>query len=151
MASSLSARIALLPIKAHYVELLISGEKKVEFRRVRFRYDLAYAVIYACRPIRGVVGYFQICHIDEDSPEALWTRYRQVGGISYEEFKRYFAGTQRGVALGVGKVYTLRVPLQLSRLRQSLTPPQSFLYLSKKTFDEIQALHSDVPNVAAAD
>jgi predicted transcriptional regulator len=130
MASVEDKQIALLPIQPRYAESIISGQKKVEFRKVKFRRDVSHVVVYASSPIKKIIGYFEVSYIDEDTPEKLWSRYKEVGGIVYEDFKDYYSSSDKGIVIGVGEVCTLSSPLPLSILDQSLTVPQSFSYLS---------------------
>ena len=75
MASNTSKRIVLLPIRPQYANLIMGGKKKVEFRKVKFRNDLSHVVMYISNPIRKVLGYFEVSHVDEDSPKELWARW----------------------------------------------------------------------------
>jgi predicted transcriptional regulator len=116
----------------------MSGEKKVEFRKVRFRNEVSHAVVYASSPIQRVIGYFDITYIVEDSPADLWARYGAEAGIVQEEFHMYFNSSDRGIAIGIGKVQSLMEPVQLHALGSSLKPPQSFAYLDEGAFKLIQ-------------
>lgn len=137
MAATEDRLIALLPIHPKFADSIISGEKKVEFRKVRFRKEVSHVIIYASSPVKKILGYFEVSYIDEDTPEKLWSRYKDVGGIVYEEFKDYYSTTEKGVVIGVGKVCTLESPLPLSVINQSLTAPQSFFYLSADALKQL--------------
>ncbi len=140
MASVASGPIALLPIKPGYATSIMNGQKKVEFRKVRFSQRVGYVVVYASKPFQTIIGYFQIDHVDEDSPDALWIRYGPVGCIKEEDFKSYYGASRKGVAIGIGEVFRLRRPVPLSDLGPGLSPPQGFRYLSRKTFDRLRRL-----------
>lgn len=138
MASNTSKRIALLSIRPQYVNLIIEGRKKVEFRKVRFHNKLLHVVMYTSKPVQKVLGYFDVSYVDEDSPKELWARYNTVGGILKREFDAYYASSGRGVAIGIGKVCALQNPISLRTLGKLLTPPQSFTYLNTEIFQVIQ-------------
>ena len=138
MALGSDKSIILLPIKPRFAELIIRGKKKVEFRRRGFRNKISHVVLYATNPIKKILGYFEVSHIDEDSPKKLWDRYKKVGGITYEEFKNYYSSSDIGIAIGVGEVYVLQTPVPLSMLTKSLTSPQGFVYITPNDFDKIQ-------------
>lgn len=138
MASNTSKRIALLSIQPQYAHLIIEGQKKVEFRKVRFRNKLLHVVMYTSKPVQKILGYFDVSYVDEDSPKELWARYNAVGGVLKKEFDAYYASSSRGVAIGIGKVRTLRNPISLRTLGKLLTPPQSFTYLNTEVFQVIQ-------------
>ncbi|MBI2918759.1 MAG: ASCH domain-containing protein [Chloroflexi bacterium] len=139
MASRPLRRVALLSIRPSYAESIINGHKRVEFRRVRFSSDVQYVVIYVTKPIQGIMGYFEVDRIHEDTPEALWPRHCANGGISHEEFEKYYSGSRRGVAIEVGKVYSMEGPLSLSSVGAS-TPPRSFFYVADDVFDGLLRL-----------
>ena len=138
MASNSAERIVLLPIKPLYAEAIMIGSKKVEFRKARFDSEVLYAVVYASRPDREILGYFEVCDIVEDSPEALWARYHEVAGISQEDFQAYYASSTIGIAIEIGNVYPLRNPAPFTILGEALTPPQSFMYLTNEAFEMLR-------------
>lgn len=129
MASGATRRIALLSIRPRFAQSILRGEKRVEFRKTRFRTDVSHIVMYASSPVQKIVGYFEVLHIDEDSPDQLWCRYHTVGGISQKDFQAYYGSSARGVAIGIRRVWTLPNPVPLTVLGKSLSPPQSFVYL----------------------
>ena len=105
MDSNSDNRIVLLAIRPRFAESIMKGEKRVEFRKIRFREKVSHMVVYASKPIQMVLGYFQVSHIIEDTPEYLWSRYRSIGGLSYEEFRDYYGDSDSGVAIEVGSVW----------------------------------------------
>ena len=84
-------RIVLIAIRPRFAESIMKGQKRVEFRKVRFREKISHMVIYASKPTQRILGYFQVPNIEEDSPENLWARYHYVSGMSYDEFIDYYA------------------------------------------------------------
>lgn len=48
----------ILSIKPEFVEKIINGEKKFEYRRKIFKKDVEKVLIYASSPIKSVVGEF---------------------------------------------------------------------------------------------
>lgn len=140
MASNSDRRIALLPIHPRFAQSIMASKKRVEFRKVRFRSEVSHIVLYATAPLRKVLGYFEVSHVDQDSPDALWVRYGAAAGMLREEFEAYFQCTTQGVAIGVGRVYCLGTPLPLVAVDQSLRPPQSFRYLTPEAFEAVCGL-----------
>lgn len=134
MASSSIRRIALLSIHPRFAESIMGRKKRVEFRKVRFRSEVSHVVVYATAPLQKVLGYFEVCHVDQDSPDALWERYGTGAGMFREEFDAYFRYKTQGVAIGVGRVHCLPTPVALVALDESLTAPQSFTYLTHDAF-----------------
>jgi len=115
----------------------MKGKKKVEFRRSKFGEQVSHIVVYATSPVQKILGYFEVAHIQEGSPQELWTRYGDVGGASREEFRAYYRSADQGIAIGVGDMRVLQTPLPLSVLGTSLNPPQSFAYLDDDAFELI--------------
>lgn len=138
MASGQDRAVALLPIQPRFVEAILSGRKRVEFRKRPFKRPVEYVVIYASRPIRQVVGFFRVSVIEEGAPTDLWERFGHIGGIDEEGFTQYYLGVARAFAIGIDDVETLETPMELASLRPDLTAPQSFAYLSPETFDVIR-------------
>lgn len=137
MVSNSSRHIVLMPVKPQFAQLIMKGKKKAEFRKVRFIKQVSYIVVYASSPVQKILCYFEVSHIDEGSPTYLWKRYRSVGGIIYKEFQAYYANSTRGVAIGIGRVCPLKHAIPLAKLNDSLVAPQSFVYLSFKSFERI--------------
>ena len=137
MDSKSNNRIVLLAIRPRFAESIMKGEKRVEFRKVGFRAKVSHIVVYASKPIQRVLGYFQVSHIIEDTPEHLWNRYRSMGGLSYEEFRDYYRDSDSGVAIEVGSVWQFREPMSIMKLDKSLYIPQSFAYLTKDIFQKM--------------
>jgi len=138
MASNSAERIVLLPIQPRFARSIMTGEKRVEFRKVRFRNEVSHVVVYASSPIQKILGYFEVCYMDVDSPKELWTRYNAVAGMLQDEFEAYYASSTRGVAIGIGNIRALRKPVPLGTLSESLTAPQGFAYLTEEAFEMIR-------------
>ncbi|MCH8157425.1 MAG: ASCH domain-containing protein [Nitrospinae bacterium] len=137
MARKPNTTIALLSIRPQYAKSILTGDKKVEFRKVKFRNNISYVVVYATNPIQQIICYFEVSYIDEDVPSNLWSKYNNVGGIRHDDFISYFQSSEKGTAIGVGKIKILKKPIPLSHLNKNLRAPQSFLYLSEKDFNKI--------------
>ena len=62
----------LLSIKPQYVDKIISGTKKFEFRKFRCRSDVDTIVIYATNPIKQVIGEAPLLGVIEGDIESVW-------------------------------------------------------------------------------
>jgi predicted transcriptional regulator len=69
----------LLSIKPKYVEEILNGNKKYEFRKSIFKCKekLEMIYIYSSSPVKKVVGAFVIESIIEDHPKVLWEKFKQ--------------------------------------------------------------------------
>lgn len=119
----------LLSIKPKYAELILSGEKKYEFRRAIFRNpDVNKVVIYASSPISKVIGEFIIDDILTCNLTDLWLHTMEHAGIDKEYYDSYFSGKDRGHAIKVKSVkrYSRHKELNEFNVKRA---PQSFAYL----------------------
>lgn len=137
MGSSTASAVALMSIHPEYAEALLSGSKKVEFRRLAPKEKVGYVVVYATKPVGAILGVLQIDSVERDSPERLWARYRDVGGISFDGFFQYFDGCAQGSALVVKQAWRCKAPMDLHGLGLAGKAPQSFKYLDRSTFRAI--------------
>lgn len=124
----------LLSIKPVHVENILSGVKTFEFRRKLFtRRDVKTVLIYCTRPVGRLVGEFDIAEILKDHPDRLWLRTRSGSGISKEYFDVYFNGRTEAYALKIGAVRPFESHVDPSDLVENFSPPQSFMYVEKRT------------------
>lgn len=132
-----ASAVALMSIHPQFAEGLMSGEKKVEFRRVAPREAVRHVVVYATQPVGAVIGAFEVAQVDRQTPERLWRKYGSVGGIARSAFFKYFEGTEHGFALVVSRSWRCTVPLDLAGPGLPSRPPQSFMYLRPSILERI--------------
>jgi len=121
----------LLSIKPKYVEAIMKGEKRYEFRKTIFKNKNVQKVyIYSTSPVKKIVGYFIIGDIIEDHPNNLWEKCKKFSGISDTEFFNYFNGNERGFAIRIDEVEKFNKPLDPTHIYQKFIPPQSFYYFN---------------------
>lgn len=134
----------LLSIRPRFVELIFSGTKTVELRRVKPRVQAGdLVVVYASGATKGIVGAFEVTTVDAAAPDSIWQKFNGDSGLSKLEFDRYFDGAGIGYAIGIGKRWQLPLPIPLSTLRQrraGFRPPQSYHYWR---LDELSAVAGD--------
>jgi len=127
-------RALFLSLKPAYAELVLSGEKTVELRRIRPRAAPGtLVVVYASTPVRAVVGTCIVEAIGSEAPAVIWNLHGQRTGVCRSEFNTYFYGRTIAVAITVGRPHRLERPISLDAVRQGLdcfAPPQSFRYLT---------------------
>ncbi|MDR7040316.1 putative transcriptional regulator [Methylobacterium sp. BE186] len=125
----------LLSIKPQYAVQIFDGSKKYEFRRRIFRSSIKSVLVYATKPISGVLGEFEIAEILMDTPTNIWTLTAAESGVSKKFFDEYFSGRPKAFAIKVGAIERYRTPLALSDISRSCKPPQSYMYIE----DEFRA------------
>ena len=124
---------ALLSIKPEFVEEIIEGRKKFEYRKKLFkRSDISSIVVYATKPYGKVVGEFEIETILEENIDKLWSDTKHLSGISEEFFYEYFKDRDSGFAIQIKNFKEYKKHLELSEFDSTIkTAPQSFCYIRK--------------------
>lgn len=126
MATHPHPQVAVLSIHPRFADAIMSGVKKVEFRKAPLRITTTHVLVYATAPVQRIVGAFRVAGCDISPPGELWERYGTVGGISRDDFDAYYAGRDIGVAIRIdGQPVPLDLPLHATG---TTTPPQSFAY-----------------------
>ena len=62
----------IISIKPEFVEKILTGEKKYEFRRRIYRQEVDNIYIYQTLPDAGIVAHFTPSEIIKDTPQNLW-------------------------------------------------------------------------------
>jgi predicted transcriptional regulator len=138
MAQAVARRVALLSIQPRYAAAIFDGQKKVEFRKTKFRILPDLILVYASAPVQRVIGWFEPLGVRELPPDELWARFGPVGCIEAEAFERYYDEIEVGIAIEVGNHWRLREPLMLSAIVGDSPPPQNFQYVSEEVVDRLQ-------------
>lgn len=121
----------LLSIKPEFVEKILSGEKRFEFRKNIFKNkSVTTIVIYATMPVGKVVGEFDIDHVISDDPCSIWEKTKKHAGISKKFYDEYFEEKERAFAIAVGKVTQYEEPKSLDYFGENIVAPQSYRYLN---------------------
>ncbi len=121
---------ALLSIKPKYIEAILRGDKRYEFRKSIFRdRKIGKVYMYSTAPVKKIVGTFRMGRIIEDHPECLWKQLQRFSGLDNAEFFRYFSGIKRGYAIEIANVKEFETPIDPRDLIPGFVPPQSFCYM----------------------
>lgn len=119
-----------MSIHPRYADEIMSGTKRVEFRKRPVGDDVTHVMIYATAPVSAVIGAFSVAGQETMEPESLWTRFHTVAGITKWRFLDYFNGRATGTGIMVNEVLRPDAPLSLSHDLGVTRPPQSYQYLS---------------------
>ena len=120
---------AILSVKLEYAMKILAGEKQYEYRKTIFRRPVEKVYIYASSPVCMIVGEFQIDHVLQESPKALWNLTHSESGITKAFFLRYFKGKPLGYAIRLKEVVSYPVPISPFRLRDDFKAPQNYIYV----------------------
>lgn len=119
----------LLSIKPEYVNKIVSGEKKFEYRKRIFKERIDTVVVYSTMPVGKIIGEFRIEEIINDTPDNIWSLTNQHSGISENFFMEYFDNCKQGFALKIKDIELYSTPIDPKKRKKRFTPPQSFMYI----------------------
>lgn len=118
----------LLSIKPEFVEYILKGEKKYEFRKSKPKENIDRIIFYASSPQKQVVGEATVETILEGSPKEIWSITKSAAGITKNFYFSYYEGKHVAVAYKLKEVIRYDHPKTLSDYGVSRAP-QSFIYL----------------------
>lgn len=120
----------LLSIKPEYVEKILSGEKKFEYRKSIFsKKGVKTVVIYSTMPVGKVVGEFEIGEILSAHPAEVWGKTKEFSGVNEVFFQQYFKDRELAHAIQINNIIIYKKAKKLNEVIISNTAPQSFCYL----------------------
>lgn len=118
----------LLSINPEHVKNILSGIKKVEYRKVKCTMNVDKIVIYATSPIMQVVGDVEVLSVLVGPPEQIWSATSKNAGITKEFFDSYYVNRNKAVAYKLGKINIYKKPLKLADMGITYAP-QSYIYI----------------------
>ncbi len=113
----------LMSIRPEYVGKILNGEKRYEFRRKIFKKNINEVLVYSTAPVKRITMTFKVKNIIAAPPQLIWDRYHEFGGISHDEFFKYFQNCNTGYAIEIDNAKKLE-PYELN-----IRPPQSYMYI----------------------
>lgn len=128
--------VKIFSIKDEYSQKIFSKEKKVELRRQDVRViENETCFIYTTTPVKKITGYFVVKEKVRLPIERLWTRTREIAGITKSQFMKYFKGCVEGTAIFFKYVRRFVQDLTLDELKQIIRdfrPPQSYCNIDER-------------------
>lgn len=122
---------AIISLKPKYAEAIFTGEKRCEFRKVRFSREVQYLIVYATCPIGKLVGWISIEGITMGSPDEIWEQTSEDAGISHEEFLEYYNGSTRAICIQIQDAHRFLHPIDPRAEQVDFVIPQSYRYLTE--------------------
>ncbi len=119
----------ILSLKPEYAEKILDGTKRYEFRKQRPRHQVQQVYIYASSPKKRIMGRFRIGRVIHGSPEEIWERCGNEGGIEKEKFFSYFGDRTIGYGFEVDEVERFDPPIDPVEINCGFRAPQSFAYV----------------------
>jgi predicted transcriptional regulator len=118
----------ILSVKPEFAEAILSGIKKVEFRKTLFKKDVEKVFLYSTSPIKKIVGYFTFDEIVKNSPQKLWEQFGEVGFIGEDAFFKYFENKEDGFSICINSIFKFTNSINPFKEIDNFIPPQSFCY-----------------------
>ena len=128
----------LFSIKPCFVEKILNGEKRYEYRRrgIHNSNQVNFAFIYACRPLQKIVAAFSVNEILIEEPFKIWERTKNFSGLTEQEFNQYFQNKNKAYAFLIDDLKIFDTPVDPFVLDKNFCPPQSFYFLRSGVLDE---------------
>lgn len=122
----------ILSIKPKYANEILNGTKKVEYRK-QFPAHIKKVYIYASHPVKRIVAEFKVSGLISDNPKNLWDLTERRGGISKDEYFKYFRGKVKAIAVEIGKLNIYEKPINPKEKYSNWNAPQSYRYVESYT------------------
>ena len=125
----------VMSIRAKYARKILSGEKKVEVRRMfSKKWKSSKVTIYASGSERSLVGEALIKDVIFDRPENVWERFSDQIGCAKEEFDKYTISKNKVYAIVLEDVFPYLKSISIkevsSLMKENLRPPQNYCNLN---------------------
>jgi predicted transcriptional regulator len=123
----------IMSIKPKYADMIFSGKKKVEFRKINIKNidNDGWIYIYASSPIKQIIGRFKIKEIYISDIDNLWDWYSPAEkGIKIDEFYNYFKNKTTGYGFRLKEIQKFEKAIDPYKYILNFKPPQSFKYIN---------------------
>ena len=118
----------VISINPQFVEKIINGTKKYEYRTKAAKSDVHKLIIYETTPIKKIVAEAVIEEVLDLSVNEMWKKTKKYSGISKDFYNEYFRGRKRAYAYKIGKIKVYNKPKELEEYGLTFAP-QSFVYV----------------------
>lgn len=118
----------ILSIKPQFVEKIVTGEKKFEFRKKMFKQEVESVIIYSTKPVGCFVGEFKIKSVLSGDTKLIWSQTCFSAGITKEYFYDYFQDVGTAYALQIDELIVYDTPIDPADIIPNFKAPQSFCY-----------------------
>lgn len=131
-------KYVLMSIKPVYAELIKSGQKTIELRRIAPKVKSGdILVIYESSPVKRITAFCEIQAVISTDPRKLWEIACDTAGLSRDAFMEYYEGKKQAVGIKLGSVQVLSIPKELRIISEHVQAPQSFRYLTQEQFQTL--------------
>jgi len=121
----------LLSIRPEYVDKILCGTKKYEYRKRLSTKKVDSIIVYVTAPQKRIVAEIEVLSTIGDSPTSLWEKTKNDAGISRTKFHEYFKNSKNAYAYKLGRINVFE-PAKYLKDYGIMNPPQSFIYIDEK-------------------
>lgn len=122
----------LISIKPKYVDKILRGEKKFEFRKAVFKTKRVRKVfIYSSAPVQCIVASFEVEDILQGSPNKIWADCKEFAGIEEEAYFDYFNNREQAYSIKIKNLNIFKEPIRPSKHIEGFKAPQSYMYVDR--------------------
>lgn len=118
----------LISIHPVYVDKILSGRKKYEFRK-RFPEGVRYMLVYTTSPVKKITVLVEIAYVIKDSPNNIWRKTSKDAGVTRKFFEAYFKNKTNAYAVRFKEIHKLEKPLSITDIKGVKAAPQSYIYI----------------------
>ena len=118
----------LLSINPEFVEKILAGIKKYEFRKSQCKRPIDSIIIYCTSPIMKVVGEASVVGVLVEEPDIMWKEVNEHAGVTKDFYDSYYSGCRNAVAYQLGEIKRFSKPRELDDYGVKRAP-QSFVYI----------------------
>jgi len=129
----------IISLHPEHANKILSGEKKLEFRRVWATKPVSTVVIYSTVPVKKFVAIAQVKQTHRGNPTSLWSLAKSIGGgLSRRALYKYFEGKRLGYAIEFSSIRPFNPEINPQSLFKNFHAPQSFTYINKNDLNKIK-------------
>ncbi len=133
------SNIVIISLHPQHANKLLSGEKKLEFRRIWASKPVSTVLIYSTAPVKKIVAIAHVQQVHLGSPTKLWSLAKaKGGGLSRRALYSYFKDKKQGYAIEFSSIKPCNPPIDPRPLFDDFHPPQSFAYIDPKQLKKIE-------------
>ncbi|MCH5311122.1 MAG: ASCH domain-containing protein [Prevotella sp.] len=129
-----------IAVKPEYADMLISGRKDIELRKIKPHVQQGdYVIIYASAPKKAVLGFGKIKRIIECSPKDMWDKYSNRLGINEQNYFSYYCGYNKAIGIELDIIKPI-APIGLEFLKKvvpNFHPPQIYRYVTNEEISKM--------------
>jgi predicted transcriptional regulator/adenylate kinase len=131
----------IISLHPEHANKILSGEKRLEFRRVWATKPVNAVVIYSTVPVKKIVAIAYVKKVHLASPTHLWSLAQSIGGgLSRRSLYKYFEGKKQGYAIEFDAIKVFNSAINPESFIKKFRAPQSFTYIDQKTLSELEGV-----------